>query len=433
MSSTAKPNRSGVALCLSGGGFRSALFHLGALRRLKELGLLHRVELISSVSGGSILAGFLATTMASGGPVRNRLDFARWLDEIDWDKVVASPFREITSHDFRSLPVISNVLWSWALPGLRVRALERRYQRRISRRTLGELPEYPAFVICATNLAFGVNWIFTRERAGDYQAGYFDARSWPLARAIAASSCFPPIFGPMSVRVPADTRKGGHYRGQDRERLLLRTQLTDGGVYDNLGLEPAWKDFACVLVSDCGAPFEFSVGKAPIRRLLRYTSVVMNQASSVRKRMYFAQKRAGHYTGTYWGIGSAAEKLTERELAALPWDEYGEEAAATSYLDGGYRRKLVDERIAEIRTDPDGFTEAEQRILENHGYFAANRSIARYLSEPTAVAPLDPPHPEWLDEDKVRDALRVSHRRLSLRRSWQVRRQRRRSRENCLP
>ena len=93
----------------------------------------------------------------------------------------------------------------------------------------------------------------------------------------------------------------------------------------------------------------------------------------------------------------------------------------------------MDERIAEIRTDPDGFTEAEQRILENHGYFAANRSIARYLSEPTAVAPLDPPHPEWLDEDKVRDALRVSHRRLSLRRSWQVRRQRRRSRENCLP
>ena len=152
VSSIGKPNRSGVALCLSGGGFRSALFHLGALRRLKEIGLLHRVELISSVSGGSILAGFLATTMASGGPVRNRLDFERWLDEVDWDKAVAS-------RDFRTLPVLSNVLWNWAFPGLRLRALERRYQRRISRRTLGELPEYPAFVICATNpITSAIGW-----------------------------------------------------------------------------------------------------------------------------------------------------------------------------------------------------------------------------------------------------------------------------------
>ena len=43
-----------LALCLSGGGFRAALFHLGALRRLNELGILSRVDTIASVSGGSI-------------------------------------------------------------------------------------------------------------------------------------------------------------------------------------------------------------------------------------------------------------------------------------------------------------------------------------------------------------------------------------------
>ena len=58
------PRREGVALCLSGGGFRSALFHLGALRRLFELGVLHEVALVSSVSGGSILSGFLADRIA---------------------------------------------------------------------------------------------------------------------------------------------------------------------------------------------------------------------------------------------------------------------------------------------------------------------------------------------------------------------------------
>src|ERR1700730_5068772 len=50
----------GIALALSGGGFRAMLFHAGALVRLNELGILSRVARISSVSGGSIAAGYLA-------------------------------------------------------------------------------------------------------------------------------------------------------------------------------------------------------------------------------------------------------------------------------------------------------------------------------------------------------------------------------------
>src|ERR1700687_328300 len=50
--------RHGIALCLSGGGFRASLFHLGCLRRLRELGILDQVRTISSVSGGSIVSGF---------------------------------------------------------------------------------------------------------------------------------------------------------------------------------------------------------------------------------------------------------------------------------------------------------------------------------------------------------------------------------------
>src|SRR5262245_16367781 len=50
-----------IALCLSGGGFRALLFHVGVLRRLNEFGMLSRLSVISSVSGGSILNGVLAT------------------------------------------------------------------------------------------------------------------------------------------------------------------------------------------------------------------------------------------------------------------------------------------------------------------------------------------------------------------------------------
>lgn len=49
----------GIALCLSGGGYRAMLFHLGALIRLNEIGLLKRLNRVSSVSGGSITAARL--------------------------------------------------------------------------------------------------------------------------------------------------------------------------------------------------------------------------------------------------------------------------------------------------------------------------------------------------------------------------------------
>lgn len=49
----------GTALCLSGGGFRAMLFHVGALWRLNELGWLPRLKRISSVSGGSITSALL--------------------------------------------------------------------------------------------------------------------------------------------------------------------------------------------------------------------------------------------------------------------------------------------------------------------------------------------------------------------------------------
>src|ERR1700722_5845636 len=54
------PPKDGIALCLSGGGYRAMLFHAGAIWRLNELGLLGKIALISSVSGGSLASGALA-------------------------------------------------------------------------------------------------------------------------------------------------------------------------------------------------------------------------------------------------------------------------------------------------------------------------------------------------------------------------------------
>lgn len=143
--------RQGVALCLSGGGYRAVLFHLGALRRLNELGVLSKVDTISTVSGGSILSAF----------VLERLDPWPQKGEVvsNWDARVAAPVRAFTRRNIRTLWFLRRML-PWNLPDstVAVRTLERRYRRSISKRSLSGIPPRPRFVFCATDMAFGANW-----------------------------------------------------------------------------------------------------------------------------------------------------------------------------------------------------------------------------------------------------------------------------------
>lgn len=49
-----------IGIALSGGGYRAAAYHIGTLRALHRLGVLDKVDVISSVSGGSIIAAYYA-------------------------------------------------------------------------------------------------------------------------------------------------------------------------------------------------------------------------------------------------------------------------------------------------------------------------------------------------------------------------------------
>ena len=396
----------GIALCLSGGGFRAALFHLGALRRLAELGILRRVSAISSVSGGSIFSAFLATRLARTG---------RSLAEgiADWQREIADPFRAFCGRDLRTLPVLLNLPWNWLWPTPLLRQLERRYRGRLTPLALRELPPAPRFTLCATDLTFGVNWEFDRDGAGDYQAGRLGlAAEWPLARAVAASASFPPLFGPMSIRERPEDYRGGDYPAGPGRKLRRRIELTDGGVYDNMGLEPVWKHWTQVLISDCGAPFDFRIDTTPLRRLLRYTAVVTNQTRALRLRLFFGDTNAGRYRGAYWSLTSGVKPIGAAAAAA---------AADAGYA--GYSQALADDVLSKIRTDLDSFSEAEMSVLENHGYFAAERSIRKHAPDLVGAdaAPARAPYPAWTDEATVRRELRDSARRFSLRRILRTR------------
>lgn len=390
--SGAKPHRSrsGISLSLSGGGFRATLFHSGALRRLHELGILSRVRTITSVSGGSIMAAHLASVVATGGLPKT--------GDNDWDKRVAEPIRRLVSINLRRRLLMKRAIpWNWTT-GM-VELLARELESKLTKLKLSELPETPAFILCATDMSFGVSWEFRRGSMGDYQAGYIKKglAGFPLARAAAASACFPPLLNPLPVKPDASAYAGGKFPvGAVRDRCISGLRLTDGGVYDNMGLEPVWKSHQTILVSDAGGLFDYSGDRGLIRRVLRYTDVVQNQARALRRRWLISSFSALNpdgtrvLNGTYWGTGSAR----------------------TSYAKGdsvGYSKPFATETIARIRTDLNSFSEPEIAVLENHGYLLADIAVQVHASElyPQPPIALRIPHADWMDEEKARKALAV--------------------------
>jgi NTE family protein len=131
-----KAERNGVALCLSGGGLRAALFHLGALRRLDELEILGRLWTISSVSGGTIAAAHLATRIS--WPVAGRT--------ADWENRVAVPFRAFAREGARSRSILSRLFFRKSGSASEVAAMAEMFERRLTPLTRRHLPHLPHFV-----------------------------------------------------------------------------------------------------------------------------------------------------------------------------------------------------------------------------------------------------------------------------------------------
>lgn len=359
-----------TALCLSGGGFRAALFHLGALRRLNELGVLSKVDTITSVSGGSILAAHLATQLRPW-PERGA-SFAEWQEKIE------GPFLRFVQHNIRTWPVLKRFLlpWNWFRPSTQVRALETCYKKHLTSLMLPDLPERPTFVFCATDMTYGVSWVFERRRVGSYQAGYIvPAPAWPVAKAVAGSSCFPPVFSPLPIRGQKTAWRG--------------MSVSDGGLYDNLGLQPVERH-GTVLVSDGGQPFVAAVPRGMVGRAKAYLAISGKQAGSLRKRLLIGQFQDTVKQGTYWGIGSAVRR-------------YRPDAQP------GYGKEFATGTIAPIRTDMDAFSEGEIAVLMNHGYLLADIAVSVHTPQLIALAAEKRvPHAEWMDEAKAFDALKHS-------------------------
>ena len=292
--------RAETALCLSGGGYRAMLFHVGGIIRLNEIGRLHTLDRVSSVSGGSITAAVLGVTWSE-------LDFTNGV-ATNLEARLVEPIREMARHTIDRGSIIRGLL----RPGRTIgRTVADAYDRHLfAGRTLRDLPddavaEGPRFVINATNVQTGKLFRFSRPYEGDYTVGLWRQPTTRVADAVAASSAFPPVlsphtFGPTGRFDPstAGPNTGSAFRGE--------RWLSDGGVYDNLGLETAWKRARTLLVSDGGGILtpDANPKRDWGRHGVRVAEIIDGQVRALRKRQLIDGFERGAKQGTYWAIRS---------------------------------------------------------------------------------------------------------------------------------
>lgn len=395
-----------VGLALSGGGFRAAFYHVGVLAYLADTGLLRRVEVISTVSGGSIVGALYY------------LHLKRLLESVPDEAISDADYREVVrrvehelfaavQRNFR-LSAFVSVRANWRMlrsDYSRTDRLGELYDEWLFRpaafgtggarhpvrlrdlkiHPCGSAPGFhprrdnytrsakvPILLINAATLNTGRNWRFTASRMGEggsssprnleidtlpryVQAHSYDAlpphlACFPLGKAVAASTAVPGLFRPLPL--------GGLYPG----RML---QLVDGAVHDNQGIQ-GLLDEKCdiLLVSDASSPLNEVPDPDPnLIPVLQRTQAILlhrvreeqlNRAATLKLALLHMRQGITPPVIAYAGPQGA-----EPDLPRLPPAPSARRPRV---------HPEVQERLSRVRTDLDSFTEVEAFSLMSFGY-----------------------------------------------------------------
>lgn len=370
--------KSPLALCLSGGGFRAMLFHVGALWRINELELLRRIDTISSVSGGSITAGLLACNWSK----------LQWNGKIaqNYKEAVVKPLLRFANHRIADR---ANVLFEVLRPrkaavGAKIADAYDKHLFRGMR--LGDLPDRdaPRFVFNATNLQSGVRWRFSKEISGDYRVGYAKTPEVRVADAVAASSAFPPFLAPFLIDLSRYSFKKSASNPSmtdlNHPPYTKQIYLADGGVYDNFGIQAVDRrrrdkdsvdgDHAIILISNGGK--KLTAEEKPKRNwfslLKRAIFLIDNQVRAQRLQRFFEEHGIGEREGAYWGIDTEIEPDDLPVSVKCKWSP-----EKTEWL-------------ANLDTQLSPFGEETHSDLINWGYLASDVMIRKHYLKAAAPA-----------------------------------------------
>jgi NTE family protein len=355
------PQKPQFALALSGGGFRATLSALGVLRFVADAGLLGRVRYSSSVSGGSIANALFARQY----PVLRAASFARGA----LDEEIIGPFvarisgrsfkRKLLRNAWRALgpptrtDVLAKALDAWWFHGQR----------------LDELPADCRWIFNAANVTSGVRFGFERDVVGDWVMGraHTAKTNLRLAQAVAASAAVPGAFATFVIKdVPLPCDHGRPAR------------LLDGGVYDNMGLEPLddLQD-ACLVAMNAGGVLQVGrLGRIPVvRDLQRSNALLYRQSTALRRRFMvdrfraFEKARARGEPAPDWGRQGVLFSLATSMKATAEW------------LDGRPEHPEWREPLALVKTSFDRFPREVCDRLIYRGWWLTGATLSKYQRE----------------------------------------------------
>lgn len=275
-------NKKRIGLALSGGGYRASAFHLGTLKKLHELNLLGKIDVISTISGGSITGAAYCLNQLSYEEFQRKM-----IQVLQTKSVIKYIFQSwiflrlilltililvvclclyVTKHSWAVAPVLLIYFVTlfkfqfivFPVSEVVTKAYDNFFYHEAQ---LDDLCKKPELAIGATNLQTGRPFTFSKRKMGDSTYAYmsppiyYRGKIFPLAQAVTASSCVPFVFSPISIA------KKYYYDSNDAIRV--NPQIIDGGVYDNQGIQKLTQpgsSYECniIITSDAGnkLPFE---------------------------------------------------------------------------------------------------------------------------------------------------------------------------------
>jgi len=350
----------GVACCLSGGGYRAMLFHVGSLWRINEAGLLPSLKCVSSVSGGSITAAVLGVSWPD-------LHFGDDQVAQGFVSSVVAPLRAFARHTIDWLAVVGGGLNPFGTIAESIAAAYRKHL--FGHKTLQDLPDSPVFVLNATNVQTSALWRFRKAYMGGYRTGLVHNPTLELAVAVGASSAFPPFLSPVHLDLAGQHFEPDKLADLPYPPYTTKVVLSDGGVYDNLGLEPVFKHYDTVLVSDGGQKIAAEPDPASdwARHAYRILDLVDNQVRSLRKRLLIGAYVDQSRKGAYWGIRTNIVNYQLKDALSCPHDKTLQLAA-------------VPTRLEAIPDD------LQERLI-NWGYAVCDAALRKHYNVGDKIAP----------------------------------------------
>jgi NTE family protein len=413
-----------LGLGLSGGGFRASFFHIGILAQMADQGLLRHVEVISTVSGGSIIGAlyYLHVKKLLESIPDDRITDQHYIDivkeiELDFLKATEKNIRMSTFTNF--VANFKMVLFEYSRSD-RIAKLynEAFYQLVLSGVTdpiqMQELKIYPKggstnfhpltdnnsrkakvpiLVLNATSLNSGRNWQFTAQTMGEPPVlginkfdkkpirlrradgdGYgnmvntpINQQQFSLGHAVAASACVPILFDPLAI-------SNLYYNREDKENI--RVQLVDGGVFDNQGTDGLLQyDCTCFVISDAagqmGTENNPAVDAIPVA--LRVGSILQDRVRT---------ESLLHLTATNTNNVAFISLREGLGIQQIGWFDKNNIQAPDILIPPSSQDFGVDPRVqdslSKMRTDLDAFTEVEAYSLMLDAYLMSKMELDNY-------------------------------------------------------